>query len=124
MTASHDDDAAASSSPPRADGGPAASSFPGTTGRRTPEEFPMPQHPAIPDETVHDETVRMRTDGADGRPSPDGSRPAPVEEVDDTRPVTRDWLLGAPDVPDAAPAAVAPVKTGDGPDADDRSTQA
>jgi vancomycin resistance protein YoaR len=84
----------------------------------------MAQHSAIPDETVHDETVRMRADGADGRPSPDGSRPAPVEELDDTRPVTRDWLLGAPDVPDAAPAAVTPVTTDDGPDADDRSTQA
>jgi vancomycin resistance protein YoaR len=84
----------------------------------------MPQHSAIPDETVHDETVRMRADGADGRPSPDGSRPAPVEELDDTRPVTRDWLLGAPDVPGAAPAAVTPVTTDDDPDADDRSTQA
>ena len=64
MTASPDD-AAASSTPPRAGGGPAAPSFPGTTGRRTPEEFPMPQHPAMPDDTVHDETVRMRPDGAE-----------------------------------------------------------
>src|SRR4051812_29629313 len=101
MTASPDD-AAASPVPPRADEGPAAPSFRGTTGRRTPEESPMPQHPP-----AHDETVRMRADGADGRPSPDGGRPSPVEEFDDTRPVTRDWLLGAPDAgsPDAAPAA-------------------
>jgi hypothetical protein len=69
----------------------------------------MPQHPALPDDTVHDETVRMRADGADGRPTPDGVRPAPVEEFDDTRPVTRDWLLGAPDA--AVPA---------GPDAESR----
>src|ERR687897_264139 len=109
MTASHDDDAAASFTPPRADGGPAASSFPGITGRRTPEESPMPQHSARPDDTVHDETVRMRADGADGRPSPDGARPSPVEELDDTRPVTRDWLLAAPDHPDPAPAATAPA---------------
>src|SRR5829696_2667994 len=91
MTASPDD-AAASSSPPRADGGPAASSFPGTAGRRTPEEVPMPQHPP-----AHDETVRMRPDEENGPPSPDGGRPAPVEEHEDTRPVTRrDWQLGAP----------------------------
>ena len=56
----------------------------------------MPKHPAMPDDTVHDETVRMRPDGAE-RPSPDAVRPSPVEEADDTRPVTRDWLLGAPD---------------------------
>src|SRR3954447_7474470 len=110
MTASPDD-AAASSPPPRAAGGPAASSSLGTTGRRTPEESPMPQRPTMPDDTlpddqmhedqmhedqVHDETVRMRPDGVDGRPSYDG-------EHDDTRPVTRDWLLGAPaaDLPSA-----------------------
>src|SRR4051795_4885673 len=37
------DDAAASSVPPLADEGPAAPSFPGTPGRRRPEESPMPQ---------------------------------------------------------------------------------
>jgi vancomycin resistance protein YoaR len=88
----------------------------------------MPQHPARPDDTVHDETVRMRADGADGRPSPDGARPSLVEELDDTRPVTRDWLLAAPDHPDATPAATAPAATTpetDGPGADDdRSAQA
>jgi vancomycin resistance protein YoaR len=54
----------------------------------------MPQHDPAPDETV-----RMRADGADRRPSPDGAHPAPRAEADDTRPVTRDWLLGAPDAP-------------------------
>jgi vancomycin resistance protein YoaR len=61
---------------------------------------------------AHDETVRMPADGAVGRPQPDGRRPAPATmpqarpeaaggrepagEPDDTRPVTRDWTLGAP----------------------------
>lgn len=58
----------------------------------------MPQHPP-----AHDETVRMRPDEVDGRPAPDGSRPAPAEEHDDTRPVTRDWLLGGPEAAAAAP---------------------
>ncbi|MFD2094134.1 VanW family protein [Blastococcus deserti] len=81
----------------------------------------MPQH-----SPAHEETVRMRPDGADGRPAPDGSRPAPAEDVDDTRPVTRDWLMGAPDplVPDhAAGAGPAPLPAGPDDD-DDRSTQA
>ena len=109
MTASHDD-AAASSAPPRADGGPAAPSFPGTTGRRTPEEVPLPQHPALPDETVHDETVhdetvRLRPEGEDAGPTPEPARPAPVADHEDTRPVTRDWLLGAPDGPGHQPTA-------------------
>jgi vancomycin resistance protein YoaR len=82
----------------------------------------MPQHPP-----AHDETVRFRPDGANGRPAFDSPRP-PVEnprpapdagagdprtsggEFDDTRPVTRDWLLGAPDAVDSA--------------ADDRSAEA
>lgn len=60
---------------------------------------------------AHDETVRMRADGADSRPPVEASRPAaegdaphPPEgsagdgrEVDDTRPVPRDWLSGAPE---------------------------
>jgi vancomycin resistance protein YoaR len=74
----------------------------------------MPQHPP-----AHDETVRMRPDGVDGRPTPDGSRPAPVEEHDDTRPVTRDWLLGGPDAGAPAPSET-PLHGAD----DDRSTQA
>src|SRR4051794_32991960 len=106
MTASPDD-AAASSAPPRAVGGPAAPSYPGTPGG-SPEDSPMPQHPALSDDTVTydplpDETVRMRSDG----PAPDGGPRIPVDAADDTRPVTRDWLLGAPDrdaAPDAAPA--------------------
>jgi vancomycin resistance protein YoaR len=67
----------------------------------------MPQHPAVSDDTVKheplpDETVRMRADG----PAPDGSPRGPIEPADDTRPVTRDWLLGAPD-PDADPGGPA-----------------
>src|SRR5215213_1628893 len=77
MTASPDD-AAASSLPPRADGGPAVSSFPGTPGRRSPEDSAMPQRPTLSDDRM----------------------------ADDTRPVTRDWLLGAPDAdPPPSPAA-------------------
>jgi vancomycin resistance protein YoaR len=74
------------------------------------------------DETVSDETVRMRPDGPDGRPAPDGSPPVPVAAADDTRPVTRDWLLGAPDDdPVAAPAR--PGTTMDASE-DDWSTEA
>src|SRR3712207_2114628 len=114
MTASPDD-AAASSSPPRAGGGPAAPSFLGTPGRPDPEESPMPQQPP-----VHDETVRMRPDGLDAPPAPDSGRPAPVEEQhDDTRPVTRDWLLGAPD-----PAGDPAPRPEDDEEHEDRSTQA
>src|SRR4051794_16432369 len=116
MTASPDD-AAASSAPPRAGGGPAAPSFPGSPGRRHPEDSPMSQRPTLSDrlsddrtsedgltearlpddrvrpEPLADETVRMRADG----PAPDGGpAPLPAEFADDTRPVTRDWLLGAP----------------------------
>jgi vancomycin resistance protein YoaR len=92
----------------------------------------MPQH--LP---AHDETVRMRADGPDSRPTLEGPRvspPAtstatsagqtpvhaqasaqsgapraqePAEDVqfDDTRPVGRDWLSGAPESPatDAGP---------------------
>ncbi|HZB19683.1 MAG TPA: VanW family protein [Blastococcus sp.] len=75
----------------------------------------MPHPPA-----AHDETVRMRPDEVDGRPAPDGSRPAPVEEHDDTRPVTRDWLLGGPDAAAAAPPEAPPHTGAD----DDRSTPA
>ena len=63
----------------------------------------MPQRPTLSDDRmaddtvqhapVADETVRMRTDG----PAPDGGPQLPVDAADDTRPVTRDWLLGAPD---------------------------
>jgi vancomycin resistance protein YoaR len=74
---------------------------------------------ATHDSRSHDETVRMPADGG-GRPQPDGRRPIvttvseepPVTgerpeaaEVDDTRPVTRDWLLGAPGTDSAATAS-------------------
>src|SRR6478736_4095017 len=102
MTASPDD--AAASSAPHGVGGPAAPSFPGTPGRRPPEDSAMPQRPALTDDRLSDdtvkhdplpdETVRMRTDG----PAPDGG-PAqpPMDDADETRPVTRGWLLGAPE---------------------------
>ncbi len=97
----------------------------------------MTQRPPAPDETLPDETVRMPADGPGGRPpvggrpaptappagapapasdSPapasDGPAPAadgraPEPEVDDTRPVGREWLEGAPDQPEE-PAAAAP----------------
>jgi vancomycin resistance protein YoaR len=86
----------------------------------TVQDGPLRDHDAVRDDTVHsdtahdgplrdgtlhDETVRMRPDGPDGRPAPDGSPQVPVAAADDTRPVTRDWLLGAPDDdPVAAPA--------------------
>src|SRR4051812_42861919 len=117
MTASPDD-AAASDVPPRADAGLAAPSFPGSPDRRTPEDRSMTQQPP-----AHDETVRLPADGGNGRPSLEGRRPsaAAAQEArpvpgerpddagwpDDTRPVTRDWLLGAPaeaPVPPEAPA--------------------
>src|SRR3954454_19732645 len=118
MTASPDD-AAASSAPPRAVGGPAAPSFPGTPGRRSPEDSPMSQRPTLSDDRmfddtvqqapVVDETVRMRTDG----PAPDGGPQLPVDPADDTRPVTRDWLLGAPDADPAPEQAAARAETED-----------
>jgi vancomycin resistance protein YoaR len=68
----------------------------------------MPQRPAMSDDTVQhepvpDETVRMRADG----PAPDGGPQLPTDAADDTRPVTRDWLLGAPDA-DRVATPVAP----------------
>src|SRR3954469_4601845 len=105
MTASPDD-AAASDSPPRADVGPAAPSFRGTPGRRRPEDPYMPQH-----SPVSDETVRMRPDDSAGRTPLDvrgGTEPEEFEpdefgpdEFDDTRPVPRDWLRGAPETTQA-----------------------
>ena len=82
----------------------------------------MPQRPTLSDDRmsddtvqhapVADETVRMRTDG----PAPDGGPQLPVDGADDTRPVTRDWLLGAPD------AGPAPDRTAESTE-DDWSTQ-
>ncbi|UOY02031.1 hypothetical protein [Blastococcus sp. PRF04-17] len=82
----------------------------------------MTQRPVLSDDTVRherasDETVRMRGDAPDMRPSP--APPAPDDEMDDdTRPVTRDWLLGAPDGPldagrpDGGPADGGPADAG------------
>ncbi|SFF42400.1 VanW family protein [Blastococcus tunisiensis] len=82
----------------------------------------MPHQPP-----VHDETVRMRPEDADGRPSPEDLRPSPADGHDDTRPVTRDWLLGAPEqggpaagAPQQPPATAGPLPEED----EDRSTQA
>src|SRR4051794_26035853 len=91
MTASPDD-AAASDFPLRADVGPAAPSFRGTPGRRRPEDHHMAQH-----SPASDETVRMRPDDADGRPPLGSPGAAGWGNFDDTRPVPRDWLSGAPD---------------------------
>src|SRR3954470_5370561 len=109
MTASPDD--AAASFAPRGAGGPAAPSFPGTPGRRPPEDSPMSQRPTLSDdrlsddtvrhEPLPDETVRMRADG----PAPDGPAARPFVAADDTRPGTRDWLLGAPDTDPGTPPA-------------------
>ncbi len=60
---------------------------------------------------AHDETVRLRSDRPDSRPPVEPSRPAAQDAdtpgvqdsptapgaVDDTRPVPRDWLSGAPE---------------------------
>jgi vancomycin resistance protein YoaR len=45
----------------------------------------------------HDETIRLAAGGPSGRPSPTGQRPAADGEPDDTRPVGREWLQGAPE---------------------------
>ncbi len=85
----------------------------------------------------HDETVRMRGDGPDSRPPVEPSRPTPAEadtpgpqnslpdplpaegEVDDTRPVPRDWLSGAPeDEAVETTAYVPPVEEPAGPAGD------
>ena len=72
---------------------------------------------AVQDEPVPDETVRMRADRPDARPADAGwsspaGNPDEVRQFDDTRPVTRDWLLGAPDAarePAQPPVPPAPV---------------
>jgi len=82
----------------------------------------MPQQPTTSDDTVRqepvrtdvtDETVRMRGDGHGGRPAPAAAHPSqPSAEVDDTRPVTRDWLMGAPDANRGEAAAQTGTQTG------------
>src|SRR3954447_4765045 len=119
------DDAAASSSPPRADEGPAAPSFPGTPGRRRPEDSPIPQtrdgHDAV--QAAPDETARLAggpaatpppASGVHGQSARHGQPPVPAaapaepdREFDDTRPVSREWLKASaqPEEPVAAPPA-------------------
>jgi hypothetical protein len=97
----------------------------------------MAQHPTTSEtarvDTVQDETVRMRADGHGSRPAPEAnpSHPAPefpVPEFDDTRPVTRDWLLGAPesggDGTDPATDPAGPVTAATATADDDWQTQA
>ena len=106
----------------------------------------MPQQPPAQDDALHEETVRMRADGLSARPSPEAASPADQDAADDTRPVTRDWLLGAPDAgnrshaaepadrspaaepadrtPGAAPAPPVDDTPAPVPSDDDRSTQA
>src|SRR3954466_9460654 len=70
------DDAAASSVPPLADEGPAAPSFPGTPGRRRPEESPMPQQTRDGHEPVQaapDETARLAGGPASAPPPGTGA---------------------------------------------------
>ena len=55
------------------------------------------QHEPLPDETVR---MRVGRPGTRRRPR----TPSPVDAADDTRPVTRDWLLGAPDTDPGTPA--------------------
>ncbi|HEV7189081.1 MAG TPA: VanW family protein [Blastococcus sp.] len=92
----------------------------------------MPQRPALSDERLSDdrlsddtvkhdplpdETVRMRTDG----PAPDGGPAQPdLDDADETRPVTRDWLLGAPE----AGRTTAPTGSPAEPVSDDWTTEA
>jgi vancomycin resistance protein YoaR len=66
----------------------------------------------------------MRGDGPDGRPPLAGSVPARDGAPDDTRPVTRDWQLGAPDaVPAEQQSPAEPTPPAEAADDDDQSTQ-
>src|SRR3954468_23254150 len=101
------DDAAAF---PRSEG-PAAPSFPGSPGRRRPEDSPMPQqtrdgHDAVqasPDETTRlaggPSAVPPPAAGAHGQSARHGQPPVPATaeapatgEMDDTRPASRAWM--------------------------------
>src|SRR3954452_7089401 len=109
------DDAAAF---PRSEG-PAAPSFPGSPGRRRPEDSPMPQQTldghasvqAAPDETTRlaggPSAVPPPATGTHGQSARHGQPPAPTGEPDDTRPVSREWLEGSPESipPPEEPAA-------------------
>src|SRR6185312_4115525 len=105
--------------------GPAAPSFPGTPGRRRPEDSPMPQQTRDGHDSVQaapDETTRLAggpsavpppatgTHGQSARhgqpPAPTAAASVPAGEPDDTRPVSREWLKTAPE---AAPAPEQPA---------------
>src|SRR3954471_1223887 len=99
------DDAAAF---PRSEG-PAAPSFPGSPGRRRPEDSPMPQQTRDGNDSVQaapDETTRLAggpsavpppVTGTHGQSARHGQPPAPTGEPDDTRPVSREWLKASPE---------------------------
>src|SRR5919199_6873843 len=110
------DDAAASSDPLHRDQGPAAPSFPGTPGRRRPEDSPMPQQTRDGHDSVQaspDETTRLAggpsavpppATGGHGQSARHGQPPVPATpesrstgEIDDTRPVSREWLKATPE---------------------------
>src|SRR3954454_4797847 len=126
------DDAAASSDPLHRDQGPAAPSFPGTPGRRRPEDSPMPQqtrdgHEPAPAglggrDPAPDETARLDGGPAAAPPPLTGGHaqsagqgrtpaaapvpsPEPAGEVYDTRPVSRDWRATSAPEAAAPPAA-------------------
>src|SRR3954464_14888979 len=112
-------DDAAAFPPPE---GPAAPSFPGSPGRRRPEDSPMPQQTrdghdsvqAAPDETTRlaggPSAVPPPATGTQGQSARLGHPPVPAAaetafsgEPDDTRPVSREWLktAAAPEQPAA-----------------------
>src|SRR3954469_7559494 len=70
------DDAAASSVPPGAGEGPAAPSFPGTPGRRRPEDTPMPQQTRAEHGAAPDETARLAGGPVAAPPPLTGAAPA------------------------------------------------
>src|SRR3954465_8430326 len=115
-------DDAAAFPPPE---GPAAPSFPGSPGRRRPEDSPMPQQTRDGHDSVQaspDETTRLAggpsavpppatgAHGQSGRhgqpPVPPAAQPTSAGEPDDTRPVSREWLKTSPE-PEATVAAPA-----------------
>src|SRR3954451_12753254 len=123
-------DDAAAFPPPE---GPAAPSFPGSPGRRRPEDSPMPQQTRDGHDSVQaapDETARLAggpsaapppATGAHGQSPRHGQPPVPAAaehavpgEPDDTRPVSREWMKTTAEP--EQPAAETPI-------AADRSTR-
>src|SRR3954454_5949633 len=112
------DDAAASSVPPGAGEGPAAPSFPGSPGRRRPEDSSMRQqtraeHGAAPDETARLAGGPVVAPPPTGAASPaHGQSAAPGRPVraqstyadrpDDTRPVSREWRTDPPEADESS----------------------